>query len=193
MVDSQRDERQRNQCKKRKLQVGGEHNDQDHGKGHERVAWIHDSRSKAVTHGADIIRGMSHQVTGGGVQKKREGKFLEVCKEIVPQIIFDMPGDDNNQPTAAAVAGDVTRTFDQEGSSAASDWLLSEVDDARKQLGNNTQAFKDYVTGLSNDLEKSGILPSLSIEWLKDNKDSLDTDRDGDVEADEFDVGSKPS
>ncbi|HEY9712206.1 MAG TPA: hypothetical protein V6C72_01975, partial [Chroococcales cyanobacterium] len=46
----------------------------------------------------------------------------------------------------------------------------------QQKYGANSQQYKDYVKALGDDLKQSGVLPELTLEWAKNNSQTLAND-----------------
>ena len=85
------DQRQWNEDEEREHPVSCQHHDENEDECQDRVGWIHDARAEHIANGADIIRGVGHQVAGRFVLKIGVRQFLQVSQKVVAQIELDVP------------------------------------------------------------------------------------------------------
>ncbi|HEY9715402.1 MAG TPA: hypothetical protein V6C72_18155 [Chroococcales cyanobacterium] len=98
---------------------------------------------------------------------------------------------------ARSTAADVTRDAKKNPEDAYKT-LSAEVQAERTKYGVDSQQYKDYVKSLGDDLKQSGVLPELTLEWTKQNNQTLadDSDHGGKITQDgikKYLAGTDPS
>ncbi len=91
-----RNERQGNERHHRQRPVLDEHERQRHRERHERIGWIHDAGAESIADSRDVVGRMRHQIPGRRILEIAEREFLDVGEKVVPQIVFDLAGNDDN-------------------------------------------------------------------------------------------------
>src|SRR5258708_5925671 len=73
---------------------------EDDSKNHDdnRICRVHDSRPEQHSNVAEIVGHARHQIAGPIFLIKRGRKYLEVMKQIITQLIFDVTGNTDDEP-----------------------------------------------------------------------------------------------
>ena len=88
-VHHQRHHRKRKQRQRRKLRIDVKHGADERQHGDRRVDGVHDRRAHHLTHRLQVVGGPRHQIPGFEAVKKGLVLRLQVCEQVVAQVVLD--------------------------------------------------------------------------------------------------------